>query len=212
MNHGELKTAVYDRVGISTTDPQLLPAVVTRLLNDASRHISTVADWWWLQATASVNFTGGNGEASLDDDTIVRIRDVYLPDETRLDRRSVRDLLRSWAPTDRGDPEAFALRGLTIVVRPVPSAALTVTVHGQAKEVEFVDGQDNVDLLMPEPYQLSVVEYASWLATRRLREPGRAQECWSSYQQMVGAMRDDVKRGEGTYRINVRPGGAYEAL
>ena len=96
-------------------------------------------------------------------------------------------------------PREFALKGfppqLDILVNPRPSTPGTLTVHYYALPVELADDgtDDGEDLQVVEAYTDLVVDYASFLALRRDRDP-RWQEHRVAYEDNLTAMLDATRR------------------
>lgn len=198
---------VYDRLGLKTTDPQITETVVNRFIDDALHELEVVADWPWLQTSENLAVT-----ASTDTYAVAsnwrRTVQLRISDGYSLRQVSITDLDDTYSDRERGRPEAFAIFGDQVIVRPWPDTSYTVKHRYLKKEPALTtDSGATGTPLVPVEYHPAVAEKVVVLAARRLREESRGTAAEAAYQQWIAKMRDDTRRSRANGRVRVRPGG-----
>lgn len=201
MNLAQLRTEVYDRLGVPETDGQFPPAVLTRAVNAAMNFIEAEQDWPWLTNTATLTTAAGTGDYPTPADwgrTVHLQRSSYAP----LTRVTIGDLDTNWDATMSGEPEAWCPWGERIFLRPVPDAAYAYT-HRYIK-VDPALSADSDTPLMPARFHVAIAEIATWFLLRRSKEDGRAVGAKAAYDEWRARMADDKRRWSGASKVKVR--------
>lgn len=198
-----MRTRVYARCGLSTTDPQATPELIDGDLAAALRFISGVADWWWLDATSTIDTIAGT--ATIDQpDASVHTRSLAFTDDIggEIPEIPIADL--DAYTTDTGRPRYYAEEGTTLVLTPTPDAVYALKLRYVLREPDLA--QDTSEPLIPAQYHDAVVDYAAYLCLDRLRDEDRAGTRFASYQQWEARMKDDARRTTKPKRARIRDG------
>lgn len=204
MNFGQLRSAVYDLLGVDTNDGLLTPTVIGNLVNRANHTIESDAEWPWLQASETISIVANTDTYAPNvnwKQTIELVDDV----ERVLERYSITEMNDRWRSTTTGKPRDFAIFADQIVVRPVPDSAYTFKHRYYRFEPELVNDSDSP--LSPNDMHGAIVEYAAYLALRRDRENARVQEAKLAYADWQKRMQIIKRRYLTPGRVRVRPGG-----
>ena len=201
MNLGQLRTEVYDRLGVPETDGQYPAAVLTRAVNAALNFIEAEQDWPWLTNTATLTTAAGTGDYLPPADWS---RTVHLQRASyeKLQRVSIGELDSLWDPTTSGPPEAWCPWSERIFLRPVPDAAYAYTHRYIKVDPALVADADTP--LMPARFHVAIAEIATWFLLRRSKEDGRAIGAKAAYDEWRARMADDRRRWSGPSKVKLR--------
>lgn len=204
MDRAGLRQAVYDRVGVDTTDQLVTANVVNRFVNAALHLISAEHDWPWLKATDTVTTVDGTGEYDMPAD-FLRGRQVRIDGEDPMGRYDKSDLDQRWPSSEsRGKPYDWTIEG-QLILRPIPDNVYTVVVDYIREEPELLNDSD--EPLMPATFHDAIVERATVLTFRRTGNLERAQAALLEYAEWKKVMvTGDTRRFTGPGRIRIRPG------
>jgi len=204
VNRSELRTEVYDRLGVATTDGQYPAAVLDRAINSAMHFIDTDGNWPWLHNTATLTTAAGTGDYPPPADWARTIQ-LVIPSYQPLERADVGAMDSSWDATTRGKPEVWTVWGDRIFLRPVPDAAYAYTHRYYRAEPDLsADSGAGSTPLMPARFHPAIVEVATWLLLRRSKEDGRAVGAKATYDEWRARMADDRRRFSGPSKVKVR--------
>ena len=200
MNGAELRDAVYDRLGVSAADPQFPAPLVNRAVNGAVHFVETARDWPWLGKVGSFDTVAGVGDYAPPADW-ARTKKLKIGSDPALHRVDIDTLEDDWDPDSRGLPEAWAVFGDRIYLRPVPDAVYSVRHLYFRAEPDIADESSP---LMPARFHLAVAEVATWFCLKRSNEDARAVAAKVTYDQWEARMIDDADRYSGPARVRVR--------
>lgn len=203
-----LKTMVYNRLGVPTTDGVFTSQVVIDFINDALQEMGTEHDWPWLQN--SEQLSTGAGTAYVTPGTSVQYAgttNVLITvgtDTWPLLRRTYDELLEQYTSSARGLPEAWAVQFEKVQLRPIPDAVYTIThVFIQAEKILSAGGDEPY---VPSNYSAAVANLAVAIALGRSKEDPRAIAAQARYDRWLGKMLDNRRRDRRPGRIRVRTG------
>lgn len=198
MNFTELVTAVYNRLGVPSTDALLTSTIVGANVNEALQEINSEEDWPWLNATETLTTVAGTQAYALNA-LWLRTRSVTVLDDYPLERYTEKELTDFWPfSSSTARPQGFAIEGGQILFGPIPNAVYSVR-HRYVK-MEATIASTTVPL-MPAQFHSSIVELAMHITLKRSREDARSQEALASYQRWLSKMRKERRRHTGPGRI-----------
>lgn len=214
MDRATLRTAVRDRLLMSTTDAAGTDPQINSLINEALHLIETEnpAGWDWLRvpfnfatvanterytfaaiaAGSTIPISGGIHAFVSVERTVPGSTSGPMP-MTRLPRRQAQEL---YPFTLAQPPEVWYAEGLQLGLKPVPDSVYTISGIAIAAESDLA--ADGTSPIMPAMFHGAIVEKAAALLARRDQNPGKAAECEKMYADWVGRMR--------RYRPYVGPG------
>jgi len=205
MQLNEFIDEVYERAGVDRNDPLITDTAVTKAVNNALRHYQFEVDWPWLQATTTFVTTTADTYAVPDDWRKTRV--IKDANGTELRRFDMRQLEDRWTGVETGSPQEFAIDADLIVLRPRPSAGLTLTHRYVRKEKMLLQSDDSPYL--PDESSILVAEYASSILLRKTRRYSDATVAMQMYEAEMLKMRDDRRRAVGPGRPRIRTGSSY---
>lgn len=196
MNLGELIEMTRERCGLLAQDQSATDATMTRLVNSALHWVErrNPKGWQWLRVggtwTApasppdSVALTSVFGTSTVWKVTEVRLVTPggYSPSLPRLARTA---LLEDWSNTP-GTPEAWAVDGGRLWLRPIPLAGSVVRSYGVGTEADLASLGD--EPLMPEVHHDAIVERAASLLFRRIHDTTESTIAAANADQLVREM------------------------
>lgn len=196
------RDAVYLRTGYTTDDGQLTPERVNQCLRSALNFIASEHDWDWLQSQETLTTTSGTNYVT-PGSTWIRTLGFVGPnqdDTLRLPR------LEFWLlpQSSTGQPSIWCDYQGRIYLWPVPDGAYAFAHYFIRTETTLATDTDAP--IMPEQFQDGWIEYAAYLAFRRVGDAERAQEAYTAYQDWQRVTMDNRHRARGPSRIAVRPG------
>lgn len=180
-----MQAEVYARGFNYLQDGGALTARVTRWLNDAMHEIDGLAEWPYLNTTAT-----GTGTVTLTDLGIVEsVTAVGLSMTLQpMDRRDLRDMFQDLTVT--GAPWAWYLTGGNVVnIYPV-NATTALTVDYWKVAPDLVAATDAP--LMPDRFRMAIVEYAVAKAHLDAVNETSAQAARAAGDQIVGRMQTQL--------------------
>lgn len=205
MNRSQLRDAVYDRLGVDSTDPRLGTQRVDRLLNDALHWIGIEHDWPWLQSSTTFSTSSSTSTYPVPADWL-RTRGLRIAEFSPLDVYDPDELDAYWPlSTSQSRPEGYAVELDQLVLRPIPDAVYVVTHRYIRQEPDL--SNDGQSPLMPVSFHPAIAEAAAYLLLRRTREEQRASLALSAYNEWRGRMLGYEQRTRNSPRVRIRDGG-----
>lgn len=198
-----LRTRVMERATISVVDPDTSTLKVTAAVNSALRQVTLEHDWPWLQQTATLSVVADTAFYPVPADWL---RTIHITDPATGDKL----LLSSLESLDRlgtlkGPPSIYCVYSSAILLGPTPSAATSLRHRYIRLENTLTADADTP--LIPVEYEEGVIEYASFLVLRHMKESARARECRDAYINWVNRARDNIRQGREPVRVQHRLGG-----
>ena len=208
MNLSSARDAVYLRTGYTTDDGQLTPERVTVALRSALSFIASEHDWDWLQSTETLSTTSGTNyvtplAGAADGVTWIRTTHLTGPNGSVITRVPWSEF-RAMPETSQGQPYIWSDRFGRLYLWPEPDAVYALTHDFIRGEVTL--GSDTDSPLLPDQFTDGWIEYATYLAFRRVGEVDRAAEAFQAYQEWQRVTADNRRRSRGPFRVAVRPG------
>lgn len=205
---GTLRPRVQRRMSAHDTDSLLTPDVIDDFVNIAVIQVSNEADWPWL--FTDVDFSTvvgqtayGNADGAIPADWQETDSIVDTTDGTSLSQRSIQELDTVIYP---GTPRIYAVYEDKLQLKPTPSDVRTIKHRYVRSEKTLTGDQDT--LYMPDGLGIDegVIEYASHLGLRFLREDVRAASALQTYDRWLKRSLKNRMRSREPKRIRVRPG------
>lgn len=196
MNLGELRDAVKNRLGLSPQgDALITDAFVDSAINSALRAVSSEKPWWWLLASVTFDFNGGQAALPSDAMSIEGIQ-AY---GGLLDAVSRRDMLDQ----DSLDPQpsGWTVLGNVLWLVPAPEGLVPARMLYYRAEATLVADTD--EPLIPLAYQDKVVAYAAYLGYKKRQDPVRAAAEFTDYKDWVARTQADQSPVKGPRRARV---------
>lgn len=208
MNLGTMRTAVYTRIGLPSTDTFYPSTVVNDFLNEALQAINNEEYWPWTQATATISTVAGTAAYAVPTDWKAT-KQLFISGFTPLALSNLADVDYV---TQQGQPVAYVVFGDQIILSPTPDGVYTVTHQYQKMEPTLTLDSDTP--LMPAEFHYAIVAFAAHLAHMRSGEvdyyrgniTGKAAAALQEYNQWLARMRDARRRSTGPLRPRIRPG------
>lgn len=208
MNRAGLVAAVYNRVGVASTDGQLTPTVLGQLINDANHAIEVMEDWPWLAKSATFMTVTGVGDYPMPadwlrtDEVLVNWTDGSTPTLEHLSPREIND---RFPFNNTAQPEAWSVQGDRMLLRSVPEGAYQMTHWYYRTEPDLF--QDTDTPVMPASFHTAIVELATTLAARRVQQEGRAVSAQTAFDNLwLPRLQGHRRRFSGPIKVRVRPG------
>ena len=201
MNFGQLRSAVYERTGLASTDPSMTDANMKNLVN-AALHRFEVANprgWDWLRYDGSfslVSSTESYTFSTIDStNTIMKVIEVRVDVGSGfrdpLPRVSKGELLGYYSDTIAGTPEAHAIDGRTMWVRPIPDNTYNCRFTAVKAEPDLSNDSDSP--VVPAIFHSAIIEKAAELAFRRVQNRLGAEIAEAAFNEWVGQARSYSK-------------------
>ena len=202
MQFSEARDAVYLRSGLATDDGQLTPERVNQCLRSALNFIASEHDWDWLQSTETLTTTANQNYVT---PGLTWIRTISLtgPDGDSMTQAPWSEF-RAGPTSSTGQPDRWAPRNGRLYLWPVPDTSYALTHDFIRTETDLTT--DSSEPLMPDQFQDGWIEYATYLALRRIGDSERAAEAYTAYQDWQRVTVDNRRRSRGPFRVSVRPG------
>lgn len=198
----DLISRVREKGGFDADDAGLTDPKLTAFINAALKQVAQEHDWPWLKTSANISAVAGTSEYATPADWM-RTDSLVIPDVgIVLENRDIDDLDRI---IYRDRPALFAIEAEQVVLKPIPDAAYTIKHRYYRVERTLVSGADVP--YMPSTFDEGIVEFATSLAFRKLRQGDKAVLADQAYQAWLKRTRDIVKRSRRPVRVSVRPGG-----
>lgn len=196
----DLRDRVRNRGNFSASDTGLTATVIDGFVNESLRHIALEHDWPWLKAYDDVTTVAGTDEYPLPAG-ILRTTAVIERSGYPLLGESVIALDEQENVIEQGRPVFYSAESTVLTVRPVPDAAYALRHHFvQAEAVLAADG----DLpRMPVALSDGIVEYATFLALRFVRQEQRAGAALDAYKMWLKTVKDEGRRSKEPGRVRV---------
>ena len=199
MNRSQLREAVYNRIGVDSTDGRMTTTVLDGFINDALHWVETERAWPWLQATTTITTVAGDGDYAVPSDWL-KTRYLRIDEDSPFQVREIGELELLYPDaSETGQPREYAIEGDAVLVRPIPDGVYTIVHRYIKRESDLTsDGQSP---LMPASFHTIIVAAATYLALRSTRENERAALAWQEYQEWRQRMLDDARRTTRPARI-----------
>lgn len=156
-----LRTKVYTRLGIQSTDVQLPSATLNQLINDAIAEFSSWADWIPYNTASSFTTTAGDNQYTLDlTPSIRKIRSLRIGDDV-LEHVPIEHIIAKYADVGedatahRGRPTVYSFVG-QILLGPVPDDTYTVNIAYNGYPTELSADGDQFE--MQSAYDPAIVD------------------------------------------------------
>lgn len=185
MDRSELRTAIKDRLAIpSAGDALITDTFVNTAINDALARVSAERDWWWLAATASLNFDSTYGQAQLPSD-FMRANQLVI-NSAPVQQIPFEDYIN---PLSDDTNYGWVIYGNYVKINPIPSATLPGTFYYFRSEPAL--SADGSSPLMPTAYHYVVVAYGAYLCAARRQDESRASLYLQEYGNWLRTLDDD---------------------
>lgn len=202
MNVSGLRSRVRNRTGTQDDDPSLPSNLVLDFLNEANQQIAAEHDWPWRQTSTTFPTVAGTASYAVPADYL-RTRTLRVNANLPLSQRTMADLEQVYIDDNtRGMPRDYAIEGGFVNLRPFPDGIYTVA-HRYLKLEPILTGDSSVPL-MPEQFQTSIVEYATYLAFRRLGNSEQAAVAKTAFDTWLQQMQDKVRPARTPLQVLVR--------
>jgi hypothetical protein len=202
MNLSDLRTAVYNLMGVPAADALLPAAKLTEWINQSLQEISAERDWPWLDATdpttALVAATNPKLPCGWRDTRTITINGS----KARLVTISTSD---DWLnDDDRSRTHEYAIEGGDIVITPAPSGGETFVHRYVMDEPVLEDDLD--EPLMPARWHYAIINKACKYAAVSTNDVAGSKVFEEDYQGWLAKMNRAIDRSHGPRRVRVRPG------
>jgi hypothetical protein len=185
MNRAELRTAIKDRLAIpSTGDGLITDSFVNSAINDSLHRISAERDWWWLAATATLNFDPVNGQAQLPSD-FMRANQLVI-NSSPVRQIPFEDYID---PLSKGSGYGWVIYGNQVKINPIPNTTTPGTFYYFRSEPALA--ADSSVPILPPLYHYIIVAYGSYLCAARRQDESRASLYLQEYGNWLRTMNDD---------------------
>lgn len=208
MNLAALITAVRTRTGMLSDDQLGTDTNLTDLINAAIHllEIEMPAGWPWLQVRGSFVTVAADEDYPFttisSSPTLARIGSLRLVTDSsaefELQKMSYDDLVTRYGSVAQATPEAWAVYGTTVVLRPVPSQVWTVKYAGVRTEPDLASGDSPI---MPAAFQHAIVDQAAYLWYRRTGNTDGAQVAKAEVTHWISKMFGYARQSAGPGRI-----------
>ena len=162
----DLRTKVYERLGLPTTDGLITTTVVNSAINAALENYSSNGVWPWLVSEVAINTVAGTATYALPTN---HVRTLYLLDTSAFRELNYRPrrMLASYG-TLTGKPLYYCYVGMNLRLAPTPDGVYALT-HG----IRIPDPELTADgsiPLIPTQYSDYIVTIAARLLAVRLKD------------------------------------------
>jgi hypothetical protein len=196
VNLGQLRVAVDQRTGIG-----LDPVAVNHFVAEALDAISAERDWPWLEQARVFTTAAGQDSYPVPSDWARTVSLRVGGREPLYRAASVDDLDYDDPELSAGEPDAFAVFGGQLVLRPVPDRIEVVTHRYQRRERELA--LDTDEPLLPATFHHAIAELAAALVCRR-RGDAREASFAASYGAWRSRMIAEAARQRPKARVRTR--------
>ena len=183
MDLDTFRTNIRLRLGIPSGDAMFSDTDLMNLTNTSIRHLSAEADWDWLIGSESINTVDAT-ETITPGATWVRTIDLTIGVYAPLRKITVDEL--DYMDGASGQPKFYAVMGGGIVLRPIPNAVYAIQHRFVKSETALTSGANTP--LVPTVFHDAIVEYASYLAFRRINQMTDAKAALEGYQMWLAKM------------------------
>lgn len=209
MDLTTMRSAVRRRTGMLSDDQLGADADLTALINDAIHYleIESPSGWPWQKYRDDFVTVAGTQEYAFttidSSNTISRIGSLRLivdsNYEYELTQMSYPDLVTFYSSTNQSTPEAFAVSGRAVILRPVPSAVWTIRFAATKAEPDLSANDD--EPLMPAMFHNAIIEQACYLWYRRSGNDNSAQVAKAELTHLIAKMMAYSRETAGPSRI-----------
>jgi hypothetical protein len=191
MQLSVIRTNVYERLGTSSTDPNLSTAVLNNLINASIRAINLMQDWPWLVKTDATLVTTVPGQSSYTPASDHR-KTLYIRvgDLAMLTYKTEQDLDRF--SSFEGMPRYYTLENGTIRMFPTPEDAYPIR-HVYVHNAPAVT-TDSAEPIIPDWAIDLLIAYTAMRAAARMRDPELMQLMQEEWRDVYRAMLDETRR------------------
>lgn len=196
-----LRQKVIDRANLKSTDTRLTTTVLNRIINDALSQVSMEHAWPWLQTSASIVTVAGTSSYAVPADYIQTHSLVQTDIGAPLVQRATLELDQIIAS---GRPSTYAIYGTSVLLKPIPDGAYTIS-HRYIKAEPALVADGDVSLI-PEVYSRGAVEWAAMLAFQEIKDEVSALSAEKNYRSWLNRVSDNVRSSREPMRVRVRPG------
>ena len=205
MQLTDIRTAVRDRIGVSSNDGILTDTVLNRLINRAVKTFGSEHHWAWLEKSDSQSPT--TNTVTMPSDWAATVS-VSISGESR-------PLL--WLPIDEfirhdqanADPRFYTVYGDAVLIAPHNTAGVSLVHRYIAVEADLTS--DTHEPLCPDHLIEPIIEFASALAYHQVGDIPLAQRAEDRYERRVQAYKTAAERQSNTRGGAVSAGGPYAA-
>lgn len=198
MQLSDLRTAVYEALGVSSSDAFYPAPKVTRGINDALDRLAVRYAWPWLETLTTFSTVVGTANYNLPADHR-RTLELWTEDGS-LEPYQRRDITRFTGVN--GKPRVYAIKNNDIYLAPVPTEVLTINHLYIGHETALANDSDQP--LIPDAYNdLLVVETAMRLAVQK-GDSERVDMLREARDEWIRTLRDEVRQSQGAHRIRTR--------
>lgn len=197
-----LQGLLVDRVAAGVADSSWTAAKQTQQINAAIRQVTLETDWPWLQAEATLTTAKDVPAYPVPANWL---RTIRLTETLTGNRLHLTPIGQVDSSTSTGTPSRFAVWGNSLHLSPTPTEALAYK-HRYTRTENTLSLSTDTPLI-PVEFEEGVIEYASYLALRFLRESPRAQESMAGYKAWRDRAVDNMRQARGTMGVQHRPGG-----
>lgn len=208
MNRAGLVNAVYNRIGVASSDGQLTPTVLGQFVNDANHAIEVMEDWPWLMTSATFTTTANTATYPTPanwlrtDEILFNWNDGSTPALEHLSPREIND---RYPASSINQPVAWSIQGDQIMLRPIPDGVYTITHWYYRTEPDLF--QDSDTPVMPQSFHAAIVELAATFTLRRVQQEGRAVSAQAAFDNVwLPRLQNHRRRFSGPIKVRVRPG------
>lgn len=202
MQLSTIRELVRDRVGLSADDSMAQDAVLNRLINAALRQVQTIAEWPWLEATATV---AAESDGKIPTSGMTGFRKVAAVSEGENDLPYRSPRYRARYKNVKGKPTCWTREAANFYTMPAPTAdGYDVTVRYHRTEPELTT--DAQEPLMPDWAIDLLIAQVCILVARRFRNGEQTNHYIIEREEALRALRDEITLvGQGTTPMRVRP-------
>lgn len=187
MNLTALMEATRTRLGLPASDSFFTDQVITDLVNASLEYITGRHDWYWLEASESLNTVASTESVATATNSQ---RTIALYDNTgvQLEYRPFHELVRFPADAESNTLRFFGLRGSNIVLRPVPAGTVVgaLTHVYRSAETRLLTGTDTP--LMPQQFHDAIADRAAYLGHLRQGDNAAAKAFQESCEEWIQLM------------------------
>lgn len=191
MQLSDIRTAVYQRLGTSTSDPNLSSTVLNSLINAGIRTINLMHDWPWLiktDATLTATVAGQSDYTPAADHR----KTIYLRagENYVMTYKTESDLERYSQFT--GVPQFYTLENGTIRIFPTPDAVYELR-HVYVHNAPALSNDSDVAII-PDWAIDMLISYVGVRAAARMRDKELMSIMQDEWREVYRAMLDETRR------------------
>ena len=191
MQLDDIRTAVYQRLGTSTSDPNLSSSVLTGLINAGIRSINLMHDWSWL-VTTDTTLTATVADQSEYTPASDHRKTLYIRvgDDQLLTYKTEADLDR--LNQSIGIPRYYTIENGTIRMFPVPDAVYDIR-HVYINVPADLSADSDVAVIPDWAIDL-LISYVGVRAAARMRDSDLMRIMRDEWTDVYRAMLDETRR------------------